>query len=253
MFKTKLFLPDTQVPLHDKRTVDLLIDVIDMIQPDELFHVGDFVDMTQVGRWVKGRKTEFDGRLLDDLAVGRDILSRIRDVYDGPMTIKRGNHDMRAEVYLKSNAPALDGALSYEGLLGLDELEISYERGLLDVAPGWVMAHGDEGSLNRTPGGTAAGLATRIGKSVVCGHTHKAALKAAPNGPQGYNGKPAKTLWGMEVGNAMDIRKADYLKTGGALWQQAFGVLYVKGSLVIPQLVVIDNHSCVFEGMVFAR
>jgi len=54
---------------------------------------------------------------------------------------------------------------------------------------------------------------------------------------EAMNGKPTRTLWGMEVGNLMDMRKATYLKGGYGNWQQGFGLLYVDGNKVTPQLV----------------
>jgi hypothetical protein len=239
-----VFLPDFQIPYHDKRTVRNLTEFVWNYQPDHLYHVGDLIDAPEPSRWNKGMAGEYAGTLQKGIDETVEVLSDIRSGYDGPFGVKRGNHDERVQTYIRKYAPALGPLRSLEvpELLRLDGLDIDWHPGLTDVAPGWVLAHGDEGSLNRIGGGTAASLAARIGKSVVCGHTHKAAIKSAVNAPQGYNGKQAPTLWGMEVGNAMDIRKAEYLKTGAANWQQAFGILYVKRGTrtVIPSLIHID-------------
>ncbi len=253
-WKRYVFLPDYQVPYHNKRITSLLCDFVGDYQPEQLFHVGDLIDMPSVSRWCKGTAGEFTDSLAADIAITKQLLDDIRNAYTGPFAVKRGNHDMRAEVYLKRYAPALAGMLRFEDLLDLGDLDIDYHRDMFDVAPGWVLAHGDEGSMSRTPGGTATALAARIGKSVVCGHTHKAALKAAVGGPQGYNGKIAPTLWGMEVGNAMDVKQAGYLRTGAALWQYGLGILYVKGSTVIPSLIPIaPNGLFIVEGQVYGE
>jgi UDP-2,3-diacylglucosamine pyrophosphatase LpxH len=41
------------------------------------------------------------------------------------------------------------------------------------------MGHGDEGRLYNHAGQTALGLATRTGKNVVCGHTHRQGISSA--------------------------------------------------------------------------
>ncbi len=251
-WKRIVFLPDYQIPYHDKKTVENLTKFVGEYQPDHLYHVGDLIDAPEPSRWNKGAAGEFAGTLQASIETTKHVLADIRDVYAGPFGVKRGNHDERVETYVRRYAPALGvlDALKVEALLGLDDLDIEFHRRLHDIAPGWVLAHGDEGSLNRVAGGTALALGNKIGKSVVCGHTHKVGLKGG--GPTGYNGKQAPTIWGMEVGHAMDMKGASYLKTGAAAWQQGLGILYVKGKTVIPQVVPIAPGGQFFvEGVLY--
>ncbi len=253
-WKTQVFLPDYQIPFHAPKIVNNLAAFVGDFQPDELFHVGDLIDCTTLSRWADGTALEYETTFPQDVEATKNVLLNIRDVYDGPFTVKRGNHDMRFDQYLARKAPALKGFRTIEDELAFASMDITYARGMIDVAPGWVLAHGDEGSLNRLAGGTAASLASRIGKSVVCGHTHKVALKPAPNAPQGYNGKLAPTLWGMEVGNAMNVAKASYLKTGAAGWQHGLGILRIKGNTVIPQVVPITPKGVfIVDGQVYGE
>jgi hypothetical protein len=53
-------------------------------------------------------------------------------------------------------------------------------------------------------------------------------------------------MFGMEVGNLMDMRQAKYTKTHN--WQQGFGILYVDGNKVTPSPIPIDKRSFVVEG-----
>jgi hypothetical protein len=100
------------------------------------------------------------------------------------------------------------------------------------------MAHGDEGRSIQTPGSTAMSLAKKLGKSVVCGHTHKLGLQHETTGLYGKN----KTIYGMEVGHLMDIKQASYLTSGIANWQQGIGILVEKNRKVVPYTVpVIDG------------
>lgn len=229
-------LPDTQIPDQDDRFIDELVAEVRKTKPDVLIHVGDFLDAKPPARWSKGYAAEYSGTLQKDIDAGVDILRRFRDAHKGkPFHLKTGNHDERIQTYLHKYAPALAGLRSLElpNLLHLDEFDIKLEAKPFPVAPGWVCAHGHESGLNQTAGGTALGLARKIGASVVCGHTHRAGIQ---HDHDSVNGKVTRRLFGMEVGHAMDLRKADYLKFGGANWQQAWGLLEVNGRNVKPIL-----------------
>ena len=111
------------------------------------------------------------------------------------------------------------------------------------------MAHGDEGSLNATAGGTALSLARKTGMSIVCGHTHRLGIQ---HQHMGYAGKTNHRLFGVEVGNMMDMKKAKYLPAGTGNWQQGFAVLSItKSGLVIPHLVPIINKSFLVDGVLY--
>ena len=60
---------------------------------------------------------------------------------------------------------------------------------------------------------------------------------------EGVAGINTRTVWGMEVGNLMDAKQASYLKGGISNWQKGFGVLWVEGKKVTPQLVPINQDG----------
>ena len=100
------------------------------------------------------------------------------------------------------------------------------------------MAHGDEGRMSGVPGATALKLAQQVGKSVVCGHTHRLGLQ---HHTTGLNGKTS-TLYGLEVGHMMDMKQASYLTSGVANWQQGVGMLVEnKQGRFVPYTVPIIN------------
>lgn len=246
--QTIVAISDVQAPYQDSRALANIINFIGEYRPTRVVQVGDFLDAPQPSRWSKGMAGEYEPTLQRDVDECKSILARIRAVYDGPLTIKRGNHDERIETYVSRYAPALRSirALRLEELLGLGELEVGYERGIFDLAPGWVCAHGDEGKYRNDSGGTALALAEQLGKSVVCGHTHKLAVKHRHDS---YAGRVTRRLYGFEVGNVMNLKKAHYLKAGSANWQQGFGILYVDGSTVTPSPIYIQGDgSFLVEG-----
>jgi hypothetical protein len=245
-----VILPDIQVPYHDKRFVNALVDFVDDYRPDEVGQIGDLIDAPEPSRWNKGMAGEFAPTLQASINDTHNVMRLFRNVFDGPMWIKAGNHDERVETYVRRYAPALTSlnALSMPELLRLSDLEIRWESGMFDVAPGWVAAHGHEGSLNRVAGSTALGLARRIGKSVVCGHTHRVGMQHESTG---WAGK-VTTITGLEVGHAMAMGKASYLKTGGANWQQGFGILTVHNGKTHAQAIKVTNRSFAVDGNVYS-
>lgn len=256
--KTIVIMPDVQAPLHDVQLVEKFVRFIKDFQPTELAQVGDFTDSTEISRWVRGKKGEFAGDLQAGFDTSRSILQDIRNVFDGRFRIVRSNHDDRLELYIESCAPGLStlSALSVENLVGFNEFDVEFVRDeVVELTPGadkpWIMAHGDEGSLSPVAGKTAFALAkNKFGANVVCGHTHRAGLTSESTG---YNGRIRDTRYGLEVGHFMDITKADYIKKKGVAmnWQQAFGILYIHGDKVYPQLIPVNDGNFSVEGELY--
>lgn len=194
---------------------------------------------------------EFLGRIQKDVDAGIGYLESIRAVHAGPIHISRSNHMDRPLSYVRKYAPGLFGlkALTVPGLLEFDRLGITYHETPYEIAPGWLLAHGDEaGGSSPTPGGVAMRLARKWGRSVICGHTHKLGWQ---HDHSAVNGKVTRRLHGVEVGNLMDMRQAHYLKAGSANWQQGVAALYIDGKTVTPSLVPITNGRLVVEGKVY--
>lgn len=249
--KTIVIVSDMQVPLHDAKAVKGVISFVRDFQPDMLVNVGDDADCTEVGSWQRGLSLEYGGTFQDGLDFTKTIHRDFRHALgDAPYHVSRSNHTDRLQSYINRHAPALSPVrgLRLEDLLGYSELDIRFHREPFQIAPGWVCAHGDEGSLSRISGRTAGLLAEKWGVSVVCGHCHRAGISQKS---YGYAGKVTKTVTGMEVGHLMDLRKAAYLSGGSADWQQAFGILYVRSGRVTPVLVPIQGGKFTVEGKVY--
>lgn len=245
-------IPDLQVPDEDRKAVESVLNFIREYNADGLLCVGDELDSPEPSRWNKGYAGEYAGTLQKSIDRCHDVLASIRDAlgYNRPFHLMRSNHGERIRTYLNRYAPALADlrGLDYATLLGLSDLDITYHDKPFEFAPGWMLAHGDEGSLIQTAGGTALGLAKKWGKSVVCGHTHRAGLQ---HQNLVVNARVTSTLFGMEVGNLMDLRKADYLKAGSANWQQAIALIEVDGKRVQPTLIPIFGSRVQYQGVTF--
>jgi len=237
-----VIVSDLQIPYHDPRAVNNLIDFIKRYKPDRVVSIGDEIDLPQVSKWEKGRMGEYAGTIGKDRDATVKILEQLR-VTD----VIRSNHTDRLFNYIASYAPGLYGIpeLQLENFLRLPELGITYWRKPMPIAPNWVAVHGDHGRISQVAGQTALKQALQHGKSLVCGHTHRLGLSSVTEASGGIVGR---IVTGLEVGNLMDFKKAHYTH-GSANWQQGFGLLYVDGRNVTPVAVpVAKDGSFIVEG-----
>jgi hypothetical protein len=221
--------------------VQAAIDFVRYYKPDELWCVGDELDAPEPSRWNKGMAGEYADTLQEGIDKTNEIMSEFRSALgrNKKFYIQRSNHTDRIDTYMRKYAPAFSSlkSLEIETLLGYDKLGVTYLHRMHELLPGWVMAHGDEGALNRAPGATALNLAKSLGKSVVCGHTHRVGLQHETRGFYGNT----HTLFGLEVGHMMDIKQASYLTSGNANWQQGIGILVEENNKITPYAVPIIN------------
>ena len=231
-----------QVPYHDERAVRNVASFIKRFKPDQVITIGDEIDLPQISRWTEGTPGWFEQSL------GADRDATVEILWDLQVTdMIRSNHTDRLYNVIMKKIPAFLALpeLKFEKFMKLDELGIKFHRKPLEFAPDWIAIHGDEGSVKPTPGLTALEAARRHGKSVVCGHTHRAGQSAFTEASGGVLGR---VLRGVEVGNLMQFSKAGYTK-GVANWQQAFAVFYVDKKTVTNTIVHIEKDgSFVFEG-----
>jgi hypothetical protein len=240
----KWIISDLQVPYHDKRAVEAVAQCIadHKTDADTVCSIGDEMDMQTISRFSAGTPLEYERSIGKDRDTTVQVLHKLQVQH-----MIRSNHTDRLYNKIMRNAPGLLGTpeLELENFLRLPALGITFHKeGWDGIAPGWVALHGDEAGVSQVAGQTAAGLAKKTGKSVVCGHTHRIGVQPYSTS---VGGSLTRTLWGFEVGNLMDLKQAKYTK-GIANWQQGFGVIYVQGKTVVPVPIPIVNRSFVFEG-----
>lgn len=241
-----------QYPFIKKSYVESLLDYIDYVKPDSLLCVGDELDAQTISTYARGTALEFEGSLQKNIIGLKGLLKEFRSAIgrSKPFQISRSNHTARIERYIAKFAPGFSciDSIKIENLLGYNDKDINvkYNRSLTEVAKGVLLGHGDEGRLYSQAGATALGLALRTGKSVVCGHTHRAGLI---HQSFGYSAKLSK-VFGMEVGHLCDLSSPGMKYTKGyANWQAGFGILYEQNGQVKPELVTFNKDgSFIAEG-----
>ncbi len=244
--KLIIIIPDLQVPYHDPDYIRVMLKFVRAMRRGKTYRsvevgqIGDLMDQPEVGRWNKGAAGEYAGTFWGNVRETRRVVALF-----GFEWIKLGNHDLRYEDYIAKYAPALDtpdSEAKIEDVLRVDTRRTRIHRNPFEVAPGWIAAHGHEGSLSPVAGRTAYGLALRWDASVVCGHTHRAGTVSTTIGTPDNR----RRITGMEIGNGMLEESATYIKSGAPNWQKAFGLLVVDRGQTYDHLVMM-GPDCSFE------
>jgi len=255
MIETKriVIISDIQIPYHHIPAMNALLGFIRKIKPDALACVGDEADLPMVSRWDDGTRGEYSNRIQKDLDMTRTVLGAFRSALgdDKPFHLVRSNHTDRLERYIERKAPAIASlrGLTYPELVGLKELGITWHPKMAEIAPGVLLAHGDEGNISKVAGMTALKLMEATGKSVVCGHSHRQGLVWAS---KGFNGR-VESRFALEVGHLMDMSQASYLKPRGAAnWQLGFGILEISGRHVTPYAIPMKSDGMfIWNGQIY--
>ena len=236
MIQRTVVVSDLQVPYHDEVAVKNLGAFIRAWKPHKVVTIGDEIDLPQISRWTEGTPGWYEQSLAED----RDLA--VQTLYDLQVTdMIRSNHTDRLYNVIMKKIPAFLALpeMKFERFMQLDELGITYHKKPMPIAPGWIAIHGDEQGINPNAGLTALGAARRHGKSVICGHTHRAGRSAFTEASGGVLGR---VIHGVEVGNLMNFKQAGYTK-GTANWQQAFATIETDGKRVNVQLVYIEKDG----------
>lgn len=251
LMKTTFILSDTQYPYHDKLMLKKMVKVVKDLQPDHIFSIGDLIDFPQISRWTKGSAGEYVDTLQEHIDGARtSVLEPLREAAPAAkFSWLEANHEVRIKDFVGKYAYPLTSlrALSMENLFNLDELNIQYVKGPVNIGTNVYALHGHE------PGGYVsniaawdAKLAKRYGsdKSYVMGHSHQPGISTRA---YGFNGKVSPRFT-MNVGSIMNPSKVDYVRDGAVSWVQSFALLHDDGKRVYPELILANDRGFMLNG-----
>jgi hypothetical protein len=184
--------------LHDPEAVDLGLQLLRYIKPDQIKLGGDELDAGQLGRWDKDSRHQISTLQMSIDGLHR-FMSQLRsDHPDADIENLTSNHVKRFGDYMLKNAFELFGirpanmpkkwpSLSYPSLMRLDELGIKYQEGgypagMTMITPELGTFHGDKSNQYST----AAEYIKKYDFSVWFYHDHRysVASKVFPSGKQ---------------------------------------------------------------------
>lgn len=241
--KKILIIPDTHLPYHDKKAVQLLYKVARSFQPNIIVTLGDYADFYSVSSHSK------DPNRVNKLEKELEVVNENLDILDSFKAKRKvfiaGNHENRLERYLADKAPELFNVVTIPELLKLKKRGWEYVPYKMDIKIGQLYYTHDVGVAGRNAAYSA--LATYQG-NIVTGHTHRMCYAIEGNA----KGKPHVTA---VLGWLGDAKQADYMHRVKASrdWALGFGVGYMDESTgnVYIQPVPIVGYTCVVEGQFF--
>jgi predicted phosphodiesterase len=172
-------------PIHDRRAMDLCVQIAAMQQPAVIVHLGDLLDMTEwTDRFI--RMPEFTECTQPAILEAFHWFSRLRSAApNARIVVIEGNHDKRMRTGIVTHLRAAYGlkaadelemppAMSLPRLLALDSLGIEW-KGDYPAGDVWL---GDQircihGDVAQQPGGTSKTIAWNSDHTTVYGHIHR--------------------------------------------------------------------------------
>jgi predicted phosphodiesterase len=240
IIKRWLVISDLQVPYHHEQAVKNVIKLARREKFDEVLCVGDEIDFQTISRWAEKTPLAYQ-QTITRIVKSVSKYCGISESTAEKCIIIRSNHSDRLySTLLKTPGLISLPELQYPKFMGFAEMGMTYHKTAYEFYPGWVLcswrrrqhepARRHYSSLN---------LAKKYGKSVIAGHSHRLGMSAYSEAI----GSHYRPLYGVEVGNLMDRKKASYIRYGSANWQMGFAILEATGKTLHPTLVPVNKDG----------
>lgn len=234
---TILALPDTHVPDHSPAAVALARKVAQVIKPNHIVFLGDWIDAHSLSFYAKNPHKAH--RLKQEVAQGASELAKFRGLSD-TLTFCEGNHCERLQRYLAVRAPELYGLVEMHELLGVAASEwMPYRKAIKLGLTSFCHEVGFCGK-NATRQSLDA-----FGGNLVIGHSHRACIE--------YSGNiRGERHFCVSSGWLGEVRKIDYMHPSQTRdWQVGVTVIKqdARGNSWATFVPFVKN-SCVVDGKV---
>jgi predicted phosphodiesterase len=239
--QTVAIVGDIHIPFHDCKSLSLVEDFLEEIQPQFLIYNGDITDFYQISKYDKDPSRI--SKLEEDVNDTRLMFRRHKAMLPNTKKVMlEGTHEDRLRRYLWSRAPELSSlkCLSIPELFRLPDYEIEfipYEQGLM-LNSVFLVIHGDLVSVHS--GYTAKRMYEKHGGCGVCGHCHRLGsfYKRDRFGTKGW--------W--EGGCLCDL-DPDWVKNPN--WVQGFTLVHFRGKQFWVEQVPIIDHKFIYGGKLY--
>ena len=272
--KTAVVIPDIQAgfkrnlitgeleSLHDRRALQVALQLVNRIQPDRIIFLGDNLDFAEFSSKFNPTPEHLFTTQASLVELAYWVASfKNASAREIPIDYLFGNHCARMNKYLAEKANGVYGlraadrlngpaVLSVENLLGLEQLGITYydyPNGVVTLNDNLVCVHGE--IAKNAPGATVAELVKNNNYSIIQGHIHRYEVAS-------------KTIWDV-FGNPKVITSASFgclckLDPGVVPgtksrqnWQQGIGLVsYEDDGLqqFSHEFIPIQNGRAIFWG-----
>lgn len=247
--QTTLVLSDIHAPEHDEHAVDVALQIGQALATDRIIIAGDGMDCHALSKYTPAAHRPF--RWVDERVRGVPVFGMIREMFPKtPIDYLLGNHDIRPEKFIGSQAPQLQGLFTVPQILGLDGFGFTFpaDNRVLLADGKLLVIHGTK--VRGEAGASVMAEVREAGMSVIMGHVHRRALYEVTRTAQKLQGE--QPLIGVELGCLCNLQP-DYLEVERtANWQHGAAVVteYDKGEFDI-ELIRINYGRAKFRGLEF--
>lgn len=280
-----VILPDTQIgyrrfgdgttdPFHDEGAIQVALQLIKDVKPDEVIILGDFLDLPAYGRFEQTE--DYAHTTMLAVTYGHQMLAAIRKMNPKcKIVVLEGNHDRRIEKSNRANIAAnfsLKQAgesdnfpvLSVPHLVNFKQLGVEYVQAY-PAGKYWINERLQviHGHAVRSGGSTAALLAQTENVSTIFGHVHR--IEAHYNTQNVFKGGRTNGAFSpgclCRIDGAVPSAKGSTNLDGRPVvsyenWQQGLAVVtYEQGDSVFDYhpiyINTFDNHRMVYNGKVY--
>jgi UDP-2,3-diacylglucosamine pyrophosphatase LpxH len=243
-----LLVSDLHIPFHNKRWVDMWLDVVKWMKPDVVDILGDLDDACPVSRFAAGTPLESQDTAVTYAPLIKQFFADLREILpNAEIHFATGNHEIRYDNYIAKNAPALSGLITPELLWGTDKsgIVLSYYSNPPVHRFGDIYVHHGPYADPKS-GNSVYKVLDDFHVSAIVGHSHRQAYVAKSYPLAG------KELRGIELGHLTDINSSGMAYDMKHNWQAGFAHAHIVDDYPHLSLVGIHDNRCVVDGKTFA-
>jgi predicted phosphodiesterase len=264
-----LMASDLHFPYHERRYVDLLLQVAKAFKPHVVDFLGDISDQDCFSRFNDGRTDEFLNRIeakgeglkapiaVEQEKITREFYTEFRAAHKRAEIFSAlGNHDIRVFDYFDKKIPGEVETVTPEFLWDFDKLGIKY----IHYSDPPIHRFGDiyvhHGiSISKHSAQSVQTDIDSVGVSLIRGHSHRLGSFYKT-----YDLRQ-ETLRGFEIGHMTDINSPGMAYTQFHNWQPGFAIAHISSGCTTTkdrywphiQLIHISpDFTCVVDGKRFS-
>lgn len=236
--RTWLVISDIHAPDQDDAALDVMFQIGRDLNPHGVIIDGDFFNCSSLSRFTPNAEQHL--RWKDEQREALKVAVQVNQNFPGQRKIFiPGNHDVRPQKWIDSNALPLQGYFTLEEWLGIQDLGWELHDTFELAGGDLLIKHGT--SVSQHAGQSVKKEVDRAGVSVIMGHCHRMGWIEITK--YGYS------LVGCELGCLANLRP-DYANPEDVVnWQHGFAVVTEYEDDFDIELVRIKNGRAQFRGL----
>lgn len=241
--KCILLVPDSHIPYEDKEAFDLMLKVARELKPTYLVVLGDLGDFYDISKYIKDPRHRVS--FTEEVDAVNKRLDQLDELKAEHKIFLEGNHEVRLQSYILSNAPALIDAYNVQQAFELRRRNYRFIKYRDDTRIGKLYLCHDAGyaGINAIKQTYDA-----YHHNVAFGHTHGLGVRY-------FGNAVGESHTCINVGWLGDKKYIDYAARVKAArtYITGFGLGYLSdnGNVFVQPVPIVDNQ-CVVNGKLYS-